>query len=98
MLRKVVNPLKGLLTSRNLATQEFITSPEQLRPHVKKIYDDVKEFMIEECHPKELAFMEHADSDNKWQIWPEIENLKETGITDTITFDFDVINLRYKIS
>jgi len=74
MLRRFFNPS---VIHRQLTTQTFITTPGELRPHAKKIYDDVKEFLAEECVPKERDFMEHSMSDNKWEVWPEIEILKQ---------------------
>jgi hypothetical protein len=43
---------------------------------VKQIFDDVREFIHEECFPKEKLFMEHQEGPTKWEVWPEIEFLK----------------------
>ena len=55
----------------------FITEPSQLRDYAKRLYDDVKEFVQEEIIPIEHCYTEHEhDSENRWNVIPEIEMLK----------------------
>ncbi|CBY33065.1 unnamed protein product [Oikopleura dioica] len=54
----------------------LITCPSQLRPYAHKIWSDVREFVNEECIPLEPKFLAHEFSENRWNVVPEMEELK----------------------
>ena len=57
-------------------TPVFITSPDQMRPYAKKLYDNVREFVQEEIIPVEQKLIAHEAGPDRWTQSEEMENLK----------------------
>ena len=55
-----ITPRRHMSTTRPL--HHLITEPNQLRPEVKKLYDQVREFVQEECIPAEKLYHDHEDN------------------------------------
>mmetsp|Transcript_35710 Transcript_35710/g.142780 ORF Transcript_35710/g.142780 Transcript_35710/m.142780 type:complete len:210 (+) Transcript_35710:1105-1734(+) len=41
------------------------------------VLNKVEAFMLEEVYPMEESFFAHASSDQRWEVWPPMEELKE---------------------
>ena len=60
-------------------TPVFITSPDEMRPYAKKLYDQVREFVQEEVIPVEPTLIAHECGPDRWTQSEEMEILKGRG-------------------
>eukprot|EP00111_Clytia_hemisphaerica_P016518 TCONS_00048981-protein len=63
--------------SGSSSEQQMIFSIDGLRPPVRKIYDDLIQFLDTEVYPREKEIMAERPESVRWTVHPLIEELKE---------------------
>lgn len=61
----------------------LIISPEGLSPRVRKLYDQLSQFMEQNVYPLEEELQRHQASADRWTPSPLIEELKVKALVNT---------------